>query len=432
MNNNLKKIIICIPTRNRSEIVDDVLKYSAEYYFNNSLNVVYFDTSTDDSTRNVIKKYHNIGFKNISWKRVENTNSIDQKVFDIFQNNKEIRKYQYCWLINDSISIKDDFLYVLNNKLFDDYDLIRLAAPGYGKKCDQVFENQNEWFFECSVGMAHMASTIMNTRLLLNADWKYLYDRYVGNDVIGDNQHQYFFTVALYLEQILKIDNFRGLMVGNCIQWRHDSRLKNGRSYWNDCIFDVWARSYCDTILRLPDYYTRKKDVIRKSDNIIFERFEKHGLELLKIQGIFSEQIVEEYRDYWQYVSALTIEEISEIANKDINTIEKKNDSWEENLLAIEKTITDKPVIVFGAGMLGEYVMEMLIRDGYADKILGVAVTNAMDNVNSIMGYNVKSIGEYNNCKTTALVIISTKHDAADTIEKQLQKIGFVNISRVL
>jgi len=436
MNDLMSDIVICIPTENRCEMVREVLEKTIDYYPQYSFRVIYYDSSDDDSTKNVVESFQNRGFHNLSWRRVSKKNSIDQKLFELFRDNAEIRNYKYIWLINDSISITPRFLSELSCKMQEEYSLIRFSPPGFGHKEDVVFTSPNEWFHETSEGMAHMASTIMNTSLLNNVEWADLYEKYVGDDKIGSNRHGYFFTVGFYLEQILREKDFKGLLVNNRIQWRYDCRLKRGKSYWNSIVFEVWAKSYAETILKLPNQYTDKEAIIRKSDNTIFGRFERENLNEFRMKGLLNIGVALEYKPYWKYVSTLSFEEIKAIASRQISETDANECceilSWEERLEIIEKEIEKVPLIMYGAGMQCEYAVEKLICDGYGELILGIAVTAPENNVEDVQGYKVRCIDEYASLKDRAVVIIATKSEAASEIEKLLKNREYKKIYRIL
>ncbi len=433
MSSGTENITICIPTENRYQMVGEVLEKALEYYPRYGLQVIYFDTSSDDSTEKLVSKYQKKGFERLQYVRIDRSNSLDQKLFDLLRTRQEIRNSKYVWLINDSISINDRFLSDLNEKLNEDYDLIRLVPPGFGFKEDKVFTSQNEWFHQSSAGMAHMASTIMKTSLLDYADWDDLYKKYIVNDKVGMKDHGYFFTVGMYLELILKQPDFKGLLVNNRIQWRHDCRSKQGISYWNDIIFEVWAKSYCDTIFKLPDVYTDKAEVIRSSDNIIFGRFERRSLEQLRDKQLFNSDVVKEYADYWQYVSTLNISEIEKIAKENVgNSYKFDQDDWEGRLEEMEKTVCNRPIVLYGAGMQCEYTIEKLISDGFDQLIQGVAVTDTNSNVEEVKGYLVRCIDEYESLKENAIILIATKPVAADEIELSLKEKGYKNIFKLM
>lgn len=430
-----QNVCICIPTKNRAEMVKEVLEYTQSYYVNYNLKVIYFDSSENDDTHNIIEKYRVFGYGNLVWKHMDSNMCLDRKTFEILSKDEDVQNAEYIWLINDSIAIYQDALAAITEIIEKKYDLIRLPAAGDGKKEDFICNDVDEWFQVCSKGMAHMASTIMRSTLLkANPDWEQLYDKYIVSDIIGDEIHEYFFTIGLYLEQIAKLKRFSGIMIGKRMQWRRDSPCKKGRSYWNNIVIDVWARSYCETILRLPDCYTNKEDVIRCSDNIVYGRFERQSMIEYRRNGLLTEEIALKYKKYWGMVSTLSFAEIVRIASSSEEELEDQYGSrrfdygaWEENVEKFEKKLKGKPIIVFGAGLYGSYVLKKLLQDGYADDIIGVAVSDKTVNLDIVEGFQVNDIKNFAFMKEEAEVLISTLPDAGVVIEAMLKKIGFIN-----
>lgn len=429
-------VSICIPTKDRPQMVEEVLKYTFEYYTQYKFKVIYFDSSINNATKRVIESYQRLGYQNLVWKPMDSNLCLDRKTFEIISKDNDIRSAYYIWFINDSIAILKDALakiaLIVQEKR---YDLIRLPASGEGKKEDYVCEDINEWFQICSKGMAHMASTIMRSTLLkADSDWNELYRKYVVTDTIGDGRHEYFFTLGLYLEQIAKLNRFSGIMIGKHMQWRRDSPYKKGKSYWNDLVFEVWARSYCDTILKLPDCYTKKEEVIRHSDNIVYGRFERQSMLQYRRCSLLTKAVALKYEKYWEMVSTLTFDEIMKIASEplevltaqygDIRTV---HSDWEENVEKLAIRLRGKPFIIFGAGMYGSYVLKKLLQDGFANSIAGIAVSDPAVNLDFLDGYPVQSISDFLNLKEDAAVFISTLPDIGAEIDKILEKMGFKN-----
>lgn len=431
-----KKICICIPTKDRPEMVSEVLSYERSYYPDFDMDIVYFDSSLGDETRRVIEDNKAAGFNNLEYRKMPEDLCIDEKLFRILRDESDLLEYRYIWLINDSISIEENSLRNITEYADKNYDFIRLPVEGSGEKSDHETDDINDWFHNCSRGMAHMASTLMNTRLLEGEiDWSGLYDKYIVSNDLSDKRHGFFFTVGFYLERIAGLRSFCGLQIGNRRKWRRDSPLKKGRSYWDDLVFETWARSYPETILRIPDCYTGKEEVIRQSDNILFGRFERQSLISFRIRGLFSEDVCNEYRAFWQYVTTLKYDELLAISKTPVEELKEKYgenygriNQWIDNLSVIEKDIEGRNIIIYGAGLYGEYVAMQLKEDGFADKVMGIAVTDAAKNVDLVAGIEVKNIDYYEAEKERAVVIIATLPDTAEVIKESLCHKGYRNI----
>lgn len=420
-------------------MLKDVLSYEAEYYKSANVDIAVFDSSENDETQSLVMSFTERGFDNIFYRRTAPDSCIDCKIIEIWSQFRFLREYKYIWLINDSISIYPDALNEILEYMDDEYTLIRLPVEGSGSRDDLVTTDINKWFISCSKGMGHMASTIMNTKLLdEDIDWIMLQDKYVKNNDINSPDHGFFFTVGFYLERIAAAESFRGILIGNRKKWRRDSPLKMGKSYWDQLIFEVWARSYTETIIKTPDIYHEKERVIKESDNVLFGRFEKQSLISLRIRGLFSKNECTRYKKYWKYVSTLSMKELLEIAEAPVEELKRQygddyglTGKWKDNLLSIEKKIGQKKIIVYGAGLYGQYVISQLIKDGFEKQLLGVAVSDPAQNVSVILGIPVKGISFYDEYRKDAMVIISTLPDTALAIKNTLEELDFKFSDRI-
>lgn len=425
----MAKILIAIPTKERSEMVKEVLNYELIYYKNYEIDICYYDSSTDDKTRTAITMINKKYTTDIIYKCLDSNLCLDYKIIEMFKQFQKM-KYDYYWLINDSISINDDLLEYVMQVIENGYDLIRLPLSGAGDVKDYVTSDINEWFKNCSQGMAHMASTIMSKSLLqIETDWEYLKNRYVYNNTL-DEKHGYFFTVAFYLEQITKLSSFKGLFIGNRYRWRRDSPLKKEQIYWYNYVFETWAKSYPETILKLPDVYTDKEYVIKKSDNITPGRFAKEMLIHYRLKGIYDITVYKKYKKYFKYITLETDECCKGIAEASIEDLRRDYDNlfnieneWESKLEVIENLLKDKNIFLYGAGFYGEKVIKKLLHDGFDDIIKGIVVTNPQNNMKKLCDINIYGIDEISRHEDCYFILCALP-GAAARMKSELQKRG--------
>lgn len=428
----MMNILMCIPTRNRAEMVREVLEYEIEYYKRCGISLCYYDSSDGEDTWKVIQEINEIYSVNIQYRKSDPSLCLDYKLIEILKDI-ERSDYNYLWLVNDSISIKKEMLDYVGQIADDRYDLIRLPLAGQGIKEDIITADPNKWFLNCSQGMAHMASTVMSCSLLKTAshDWNLLRKKYVGNNHL-DNKHGYFFMVAFYLEQILKLEHFKGIFIGNRIKWRRDSPLKKTQIYWRDYVFQTWARSYPETILKLPECYTNKEDVIKKSDNLSPGRFSRAMLIHYRLRGLYNYSVYKEYRKYFRYITSESLRICFTIAVFPHFLLRWKythllaiEDNWQENVNQIEKKIKKKKILIYGAGLYGEKVIQKLRNDGYGHQIFGVAVTDAIGNVTQLEKIAVHTIDFFIREKEEVFVIICALPAAAAEMKAEVKKRKF-------
>lgn len=423
----MKKILIVVPTKDRSEMVEEVLRYELPTYKKYHISICYYDSSVDGRTENVIRTINREYGTDILYRTESPDFCLDYKIVEMLKDFQRM-DYDYYWMINDSISVSEDLLEYVMSILENGYDLIRLPLSGSGNTEDYITYDVDDWFHKCSQGMAHMASTIMSKSLLEgNIDWNRLRDKYVYNNTL-DDQHGYFFTVGFYLEQIAKLDAFKGILIGNRYKWRRDSPLKKKQIYWSKYVFETWAKSYPETILKLPKVYTDKEDVIRESDNITPGRFSKEMLIHYRLNGLFDKDVYAKYKDYFKYITTETdylcrqiAETPLEALKKDYSNLLSLEDEWESKLSVIEEMVTDKQLYLYGAGLYGEKVIRKLTDDGYADRIKGVVVTTKKGNVEKLCHVDVYGIDDVQKAED-AYFILCALPGTASKMKAELMK----------
>lgn len=407
----MKKILIAVPTKDRSEMVEEVLRYELPIYKKYNISICYYDSSVDDQTKNVIRTINSEYETDILYKTESPDLCLDYKIVEMFKDFQKM-DYDYYWLINDSISMSDNLLEYVISIAEKGYHLIRLPLSGAGDTEDYITYDVNDWFHRCSQGMAHMASTIMNKSLLEeNIDWDEIREKYVYNNILND-EHGYFFTVGFYLEQITKLDRFKGVLIGNRYKWRRDSPLKKNQIYWSKYVFEAWAKSYPETILKLPEIYTDKESVLRESDNIAPGRFSREMLIHYRLNGLYDINVYTKYKEYFRYITTETDDLCRQISETPLEILKKEypnllslEDEWENKLSVIEEMVKDKELYLYGAGLYGEKVVRKLTDDGYADRIRGVVVSSKKDNVKQLCNVVVYGIDEVQKTEDVCFIL---------------------------
>ena len=421
----MTKLLIVIPTKGRHEMVCEVLKYEIPYYKKYHVDLCYYDSSEDELTKNVICDAENQYRVRIQYKLMDASLCLDYKIVEIFKD-LETMDYDYYWLVNDSISFSDEMLNYVLECIEEPFDLLRLPLSGEGNTEDFRTDNINDWFHNCSQGMAHMASTIMNKSLLLAPhNWSEMSSKYIVNNTL-DERHGYFFTVGFYLEQIAKLKKFNGLFIGNKIKWRRDSHLKRDQVYWKTFVFEAWAKSYCETIFATPDIYTDKEYVICNSDNIYCGRFSKEMLIHYRLNGLYGLEQYSKYHDYFKYITLESEETCYEIASTSIEVLKISHpnlivieEEWDLKLNRILERYKNRRIYIYGAGLYAEKVLLKLFKDNFGNYIDGVFVTNKGNNIKSICGIEVFEIDEIQSFEDSIIIVCALPANAS-SMKKEL------------
>ena len=79
------KLVICIPTYNRSRVISQVLDYEAGMLKENGIDLIIYDSSENQDTENIYETYKNKGFVNLFLKKVDPRILSNRKIYMIWQ-----------------------------------------------------------------------------------------------------------------------------------------------------------------------------------------------------------------------------------------------------------------------------------------------------------------------------------------------------------
>ena len=117
-----KKLAVCVPTYNHPEVVDDVLSKSIRYYYEMGVDVYYYDSSTDDKTKEVIEKYQAQGYDNLY--HIALDQEYEDKIYGIMTGQGREKKYKYVWPVKDRVYATSNCLKIIMETLEEGYELV--------------------------------------------------------------------------------------------------------------------------------------------------------------------------------------------------------------------------------------------------------------------------------------------------------------------
>lgn len=95
----MNHLAICIPTYNRSEVVQDTLSKELENCQNLGIDIYLYDSSSDGKTKEWAQK---APYKNLYYIELDSSIKLDEKVVRIYQHYGR-KHYDYIWLVGDSV-----------------------------------------------------------------------------------------------------------------------------------------------------------------------------------------------------------------------------------------------------------------------------------------------------------------------------------------
>ena len=248
--------IICIPTYNRPEVIEELLIRYQKTYDRLGYDIAIYDSSDNNATENIVRNYQ---YKyNLSYFRIDTDVHSNAKVYYIYKWFEEQDNYEYIWLQSDSIRWINDALEKITNIVdLGNYDLIipnYRDVEGIG---DREYNDINGFFEDCAWHMTLYGATIVKKTVIKNTNWKTLERKYMRADRIN------FSHVGLYFEQISRMPLFQAFHI-SLPKYSLISSLHKKEPGWRKETFFIHFKVFPNVINDLPEIYHNKEAVIKK------------------------------------------------------------------------------------------------------------------------------------------------------------------------
>lgn len=286
-------IAFCIPTYNRSIIIQEFCDELLDTYFEYGIDVYIYDSSEDDETQKIIAEYMG-KYENLYYIRINSRIDGMKKAYMIFQKYGLNKEYKYLWMCGDSLRYDERSLNaVITTTQKGNYDLIIVdALDPEPDDADHVINDKNVLFSECGPIMTLFGAVIIRMDTFdTNVDWNEMEKKYMQDDSI------YYSHVGFYFEQLNKMKTFTAI---HCFMDKNGFRISKYKSS-----FIIWKRTfyfYCETwyntVMKLPDEYKDKKKVIK----LMGEKynFNDYYISEYKIHEVLNVKSFFRYYDRWE------------------------------------------------------------------------------------------------------------------------------------
>ncbi len=289
-----KRLAVIIPTANRAKAIDYYLSIVAAMYHNRKIDLIIYDSSSDDSTRAVVRKYNKKGYGEIKYVRYHGAYdgvSIDRKCLTAYEKFGTV--YEYIWPARDGIIINLEFV-------IDDIDSILARNPqmivvnadfrdvkGIGNR---FYDDAAKLFKDQCMQMSVLGATIMNGKVLLDIM------RIVPLDKIRNYGlwqpiafFDYFAKNPVHVESYvgsLFLPNFHAVP----------------SSFWTKRILWQWGERWYTMIDRLPSLYDKYKEDVLKDEMFDFHPYQIKFLIMCRGYNGINWRELKKYRRYLPYV----------------------------------------------------------------------------------------------------------------------------------
>ena len=159
-------VALCIPTYERSDIVEEFLEECSEYYLDAGMDIYFYDGSSDTKTEKAVRRYQES--RHIYYiKRPENFT-----FYMIFQGYGFQKEYDFIWPFGDATRYTKEAIELIVSNLKLQYDMICVDGTGLSKTGTRIFLKPQEFMRECAWHMDYIGATLLNQHTILNnVDW---------------------------------------------------------------------------------------------------------------------------------------------------------------------------------------------------------------------------------------------------------------------
>lgn len=253
---NLPGLAFCIPTYNRSTMVEEFLEQSASIFCQLGIDIFFYDSSEDNTTELVVKRWKN-RYQNIAYIHTPSDWHANHKVLYIYEQLAQNHTFNYLWICGDTVRYSEKILKQIIELLNYNYDMIVINGIDKERIGTREYTDGNELFLDCAWYMTLFGAVIVNVHTILgNVPWSYIEEKYEIPERINYSH------IGLYFETIYRLDKFKAYYL-TAAQEVWGSRLKRKTGWYQDA-FQVLCEYWPSTINALPSYYTNKWAAINK------------------------------------------------------------------------------------------------------------------------------------------------------------------------
>lgn len=345
-------VALCIPTYQRSEIVEEFLSECAEYYLDAGMDIYFYDGSEDTKTEDVVRKYQESS-RIYYIKRPENYNTLM-----IFEGYGRTKEYDFIWLFGDASRYTKEAVeeIVFNLKL--EYDVICVDGTDCSKTETQTFSKPQEFMRKCAWRVDYVGGTLINWHTMLsNIDWA-AYNKEYRKICAEILPHSWF-----YWRRALDLKQFCALFLELQKTQSDWSVLKKSSSWSRDHLFYSLCEKWVKTFECLPGGYSEedKRVAILKLGEVCFFKDMTQFL-LYRRKGIFSFKVFLKYRGTWKKVTQVSKWKICMASLVPRNWLDFVKKPMKNRLKGFCKA--HSRIIIYGAAFWGRAYAEYLDQCG--------------------------------------------------------------------
>lgn len=402
-------LALCIPTYKRPEAIREFLDAEAKILKNHLVDLVIVDSSPDGKTSDLVEDFIKSGFGNISYCRVDENISSNEKFFWIYQNYSD--KYDYIWITHDHTLYNEESIEYILNVLDNHADFIFLKA-----QCPEFknYETKDlcDFFYDSAWLLGKMGASIVKTSSFLNGvDWEKVKEKYLTPQKIN------FSHVGFYFERAAQMNDFTAVTIEIPTDYFLDL-YRNRKLSWENEAVRICTQCWGSVISELPDKYTNKMETIQSIDPYFLTAYKL--IEYRKC-GCYSWLDFLKYHKWIKLVFPHLYKDAGIIALLPMKyLISKYSKGYSEKIADCRRQ--GKKICVYGAGKHAHESIDFFT--GVGIEIDAVLVTDKRGNVDKLCDILVYDAKEYieNNDVFVVVAVAGVGRDGITHYLEELKK----------
>ncbi len=380
-----RKLAICIPTYERSDIVCEFVQHKVEDYLQYDVDIYFFDSSVSTETKDVVCSYYAYNSR-VFYIPLSPDVQSNQKVFIIFSKEKLYKEYEYVWVCSDALRCRKNVLdSVLDylEKCKPDLLVINKWLPV--KNEFLWYGDSNKFLADCALSTTYYGGVIVRGTVLDEKIWEKFKEKYLAPYLINFSHVKFYYEyIAMHLD-----GKYACLTVSP--QEMTESTLKKTSGWYREC-FEMLSEGWIEVIDSLPSIYSKEsKDLAVKSFG--HRIIGGSNLVRLKKAKIYNVSILIKY---WKQICRMTDESLLHlgvIALCPNCFLDKLIDNKiRVEFRKLKKISRGKKIYIYGAGVYGKKLYYLCKKNKI--KICGFCVTTLNDTSTEIEGLPVYELTE--------------------------------------
>lgn len=296
-----KSIAWCVLTYNNPDVVYDVWESNIYKYKNMGIDVYFFDSSTNEQTKELVDRYINYGFDNVHYIYLNSDITYDEKLMYVISQYKFEYDYQYIWPVKDRTCISYDLYRKVLKIMEKKYSVIFIGAFDYGinkKRYDDVYVNPVEFYNDWGYLVTSLDVCIYNMDIIRKINW----DKF--KLCIRWNRDYAFTQYALAMYILMDKENQVYSLDKYSVKYFYNS--SKGNSKWGDKLIKIWVQRWYEANIWLPDEFgLYRESVMKKATSLPWVLGSMNVIADLCINNRLRKDDVKRVKNIWSCVCEL-------------------------------------------------------------------------------------------------------------------------------